>query len=255
MKTEKWEVALQKFLKKWENKKWVIGALVCGSYITGNPSKHSDVDVHILLDKETSWRERGNEIVDGILIEYFANPTKRYYQYLEEDVKSRRRINAHMLCTGKILFDKTGELKKLVKYSKKYLNQKNSKQNKIQIEIAKYHIWDMCDNLEEVYDANSDEFVFVYYNDLNELFEVYAKYLQFDSFPIHKLKRFLVDDKDKKKYHIANFPDERFIGMIVSAIKLKDDSKMIIEYKAITNYVLQKMGGFNIDGWKVRSPA
>ena len=82
-----WEIALQKFLKKWDNRKNVIGALVCGSYVTGNPSKHSDIDVHIILDSKTSWRERGNEIIDGFLIEYFANPIKNHYKYAEEGYK------------------------------------------------------------------------------------------------------------------------------------------------------------------------
>ena len=197
-KQENWEIVLQKFIKQRENKKEVIGALVCGSYITGNPSNHSDIDIHFLLDEKTSWRERGNEVIDGILIEYFANTTKRHHQYLEDDFNSRRRINAHMFCTGKVLFDKTGELEELIQYSKKYLKKKNPKQNMTQIEIAKYHIWDMCDNLVEVFDSKSEEFSFVFFNCLKDLFESYAKFLQFDSIPIHKLRLFLINEKDKK---------------------------------------------------------
>ena len=136
-----------------------------------------------------------------------------------------------MFCTGKILFDKTGELKELVKYSKKFMTKKNPKQNEIQIELGKYHIWDMCDNLEEVFDANSDEFFFVFYNHLNELFEAYAKFVQFDSIPVHKLRRSLVNEVDKKKYHVKYFPDEEFVTMIVSALNQKDRSIMMSEYK------------------------
>jgi len=255
MKKQKWEIALEKFLIKRKNKKEVIGAIVCGSYITWNPSKHSDIDIHILLDAKTTWRERGNEIIDWILIEYFANPTKRHHQYLEEDLKSRSRINAHMFCTGKILFDKTWELKELVEYSRKYLKKKNPKLNKVQLEIAKYHIWDMCDNLEEVFESKSDEFYFVFYNFLNQIFENYAKFLQFDSIPIHKLRRFLVNENDRKKYLVKNFPDQEFSKKIISIITPKDKSKMMKEYQKLTRHVLDKMGGFNIDGWKLKSPA
>ncbi|ACR78882.1 MULTISPECIES: nucleotidyltransferase domain-containing protein [Kosmotoga] len=250
-----WEIALQKFLKKWENKKEVIGAIVCGSYITGNPSKHSDIDLHILLDSDTSWRERGNEIIDGILIEYFVNPIRKHYEYLEDDYKQRSRVNAHMLCTGKVLFDKTGELKKLIQDAREYLVKKYPEQNKIQIELAKYGIWDLCDNLEEVFEANGEEFFFVFYVHLKELFEIYANFLQFDSIPVHKIKRFLTDEKDKKKYHVSNFPDQEFVKMYVNAINIKDKSEMMKEYKMLTNHVLEKMGGFNIDGWKIKSPA
>ena len=160
-----------------------------------------------------------------------------------------------MFCTGKLLFDKTGELKQLVKDSRKYLVKKYPKQNKIQVELAKYHIWDMFDNLEEVFEAEGKEFFFVFYNNLNELFEIYAKFLQFDSIPVYKLRRFLVDEKNKKKYHVSNFPDEKFVKMFIKAINIKDKSKMMKEYQKLTNHVLDKMGGFNIDGWKIKSPA
>ncbi len=252
---EKWEIVLEKFLKKWKDKKEVIGAIVCGSFITGNPSKHSDIDIHILLDSKTKWRERGNEIIDGILIEYFANPIKKHYEYNDEDYKQRRKINAHMFATGKILFDKTGELNKLIIDSKEYLNKKYPKQNEIQIESAKYKIWDMCDNLEEVFELNDDDFFFVYYNYLNETFETYSKYLQFDSIPANKLKRFLVNDFDKKKYNISNFPDIKFVKILINAIGIKNKNKMMKEFKNMTAYILEKMGGFNINGWKINSPA
>lgn len=252
---EKWELALQVFLKKWENNKEVIGALVCGSYITGNPSQHSDIDIHILLDSKTTWRERGNEIIDGILIEYFANPVRSHYEYMENDYKERMKSNAHMFCTGKILFDKTGELDALIKDSREYLVKEFPEQSKIGIEIAKYQLWDRLDNLEEVFDAEGDEFFFVFYNDLNALFETYGKFLQFDSIPVHKLKRLLVNEEDKTKYHVSDFPDEVFLRMFVNALFHKDKLTMMKEYQELTNHVLEKMGGFNIDGWKIRSSA
>jgi len=252
---EKWEIVLGKFLKKWRSKKEVIGAIVCGSYVTGNPSKHSDIDLHIILDSKTKWRERGNEIVDGILIEYFANPAKKHNEYFEEDYRGRKTTNAHMFSTGRILFDKTGELKKIVQRSRKFLNKKFVAQNKIQIEISKYSLWDMNDNLREVFDAEADEFSFVYHVNLKDLYESYSKFLQFTSIPVHKLRRFLTDERDKKKYRIANFPDQEFVKMYIKAIHLKDYEEMMKEYDKLSNYVLNKMGGFNIDGWKIKSPA
>ncbi len=252
---EKWEIALQKFLKKWENKKEVVGALVCGSYITGNPSKHSDIDVHLILNSKTKWRQRGNEIIDGILIEYFANPARTHFEYSESDYKQRRKSNAHMFCSGKILFDKTGELKKLIQDSKKNLVRKFPKQNRISVEISKYGLWDMMDNLEEIFESNGDEFVFVYNVFLYKLFDQYSAFLRFDSILVNKLKRFLTNEQDKKKYHIAHFPDQTFVRIFVKAMETKDKKNMMSEYKKLTNHVLVKMGGFEIDGWKIRSPA
>lgn len=254
-KLEKWEIALQKFLKNWENKKEVVGALVCGSYVTGNPSKHSDIDLQIILDSKTTWRERGDRIVDGILISYFANPVYKHKFYNEEDYKTRRIVNAHMFSTGRVLFDKTGDLKQIIKESKKYLTKKYSKQKKFQIELAKYNLWDTRDNLEEVFESGSEDFFFVFYNNLNEVFETYAKFLQFTFVPVHKLRRFLVNEKDKKKYHVSNFPDQKFVKMFVSLLNIQDKSKMMKAYFTLTDHVFKKMGGFNVNGWKLKSPA
>lgn len=56
IKMKNWERALSKFLIEWEKKKEVIGVMICGSFVTGNPSQHSDIDVHILLSDNVNWR-------------------------------------------------------------------------------------------------------------------------------------------------------------------------------------------------------
>ncbi|WP_231630083.1 nucleotidyltransferase domain-containing protein [Lysinibacillus sp. ZYM-1] len=71
---DNWKIALETLLKDWQGRDDVVGTLVCGSYVTGKPSKRSDIDVHIVLENDVTWRERGNQIIDGFLIEYFANP-------------------------------------------------------------------------------------------------------------------------------------------------------------------------------------
>ena len=250
---KEWEIALEKFLEPWKKRKEVAGALVCGSFITGNPSKHSDIDIHIILKKNTKWRERGNKIVDGYLIEYFANPKEKHFEYTQEDYKQRKKINAHMFVTGKVLFDKTGELKEIIEYSKKFLRKSFPKPDKIGVELSKYHLWDMQDNLEEVYEQDKEDFSFVYYNFLNKLIQEYSKFLGFESFPVNKTRRFLEDKKDKKKYAVNDFPDKKFKKMFLKAMKLKD--KMMGSYKKLINYVLNKMGGFDINGWKIKSQA
>ncbi len=76
-----------------------IGILVCGSYITGNPSTHSDLDVHIILNENVNYRERGNKIVDGLLIEYFANPAKQIREYFKDDYTNVRPMSQTQIPT------------------------------------------------------------------------------------------------------------------------------------------------------------
>ena len=64
----------------------------------------------------------------------------------------------------------------------------------------------------------------------------------------------MILDKDKIKYRLSDFPDKVFLEKYVKAISLKDKVEMMKEYKQITKYVLNKMGGFNINGWKLKSP-
>lgn len=252
---ERWEIALHKFLRGWENKKEVVGAIACGSYVTGNPSAHSDIDLHLILKKETKWRERGNVIIDGILIEYFANTLKRHSAYAKEDLADRRRINAHMFSTGKVIFDKNGDLRKIIANAKKDMLKKYPRLNFVSVEQTKYALWDMMDNLEEIYDARAKDFPFVYHVQLNSLFEQYSKFVGFESIPPNKLRRFLVNKGDQKKYKISRFPDSKFVKMYLDALCLEDESEMINAYRQLTAHVLRRMGGFNINGWKLRTPA
>jgi hypothetical protein len=236
-----------------KNRKEVVGAVVCGSYITGNPSKHSDVDVQILLDKKVKWRERGNKIIDGVLIEYFANPLPQNFKYFEDDYASNSRTNVHMFTTGRVLFDKNGDVKKIIEKANEWKKKEYKKMPKVVAELKKYSLWDMKDNLEEIYESGNDEFYFVYYNYLNSLFENYCKFLGFDNININKVRRFLTDKKDKKKYRINDFPDEKFVKLFLNALKNNEPRIMVKVYKELTSYVLNKMGKFNLDGWKIRS--
>ncbi|VVB79875.1 Nucleotidyltransferase domain protein [uncultured archaeon] len=249
-----WEIALEKFLKPWRENKDVSGITVCGSYVTGNSTKHSDVDIQIILKRGCKWRERGNKIVEGILMEYFANPPEQIEGYLKSDYKKRRILEAHMLSTGKILLDKDGEIKKLKSLAGQYLKKSFEEIPGFKIEFSKYHFFDMLDNLEEVYHRNTSDFDFVYYNFLNTLFDSYCEFLAYSYITENKVLRFLTDEKDKIKYKVKDFPDKVFAGMFIKAIKEKNKKKKLDLFSKLVKHVQNKMGGFNIDGWKMRSP-
>jgi hypothetical protein len=110
---KEWEAAITEFLKDWRNNNDVTGAMICGSYITGNPSKRSDIDIHIILSDDVFWRERGNKITNGFLVEYFANPPKQIRGYFREDFHDHSTMSMVQFITGKILFDNTGVINEL----------------------------------------------------------------------------------------------------------------------------------------------
>lgn len=249
-----WEKATQKFLKTWENKQEVQGALVCGSYVTGNPTEHSDIDLHIILDDSCTWRLRGNEVIDGFLIEYFINPPHQIKKYLEGNYNNNRTTEAHMFTTGKILFDKNNSVKELVKLSKKHINKKFKKPTKTENEISKYLLWDEQDNLEEVYKRGKDDFTFVYHNVLYKTFQTYSKCLGYHNISINKVRRFLKDKKDQEKYKIPEFPDKKFVNLFIKAIEETNKEKMFSYSKKISKHVLDNMGGLEVNGWRIKTP-
>lgn len=251
---EKWRQAVELFLKDWKENEEVIGALVCGSYVTGNPSEHSDIDLHILLKSGIDWRERGNKVVDGYLIEYFANPKEQILKYFHEEIASRSCVTAHMFSSGEILFDKTGELGEVVKQSADWMKKPFDEMSDISSEIKKYFLWDMQDNLHEVYKHSRETFSFVYHCYLKEIYATYSEYTGFPAASANKVIRFLENENDKKKYMIPDFPDKVFQNLFVKAAVSSDTNEMVILYENITNHVLNMMGGFKIDGWKIRTP-
>lgn len=248
-----WQESLNKFLVDWKSKKEVIGALVTGSYVTGLATKFSDVDVHIILSEDIKWRERGNKIVDGFLIEYFANPLCQIIKNSKsEDGNNKIASDIRMFTVGKILVDKTGALKKIkMRFEKELKNKKFTKLKPIQIEIKKYHLWDQLDNLRDLYEQKSPSFAFVYFNNLVKVLEIYTEFLGTEICGPAKIYKMLTDDKFRKKYKIKKILDQKFVSMSKKCF----ERALFKDMEKLTNYVLRQMGGFKIDGWKIRTPA
>ncbi len=174
-----WRLAVDKFLQDWKDKDEVIAVLACGSYVTGNPTKHSDIDLHLILSKEVSWKERGNKVVDGFLIEYFANPAKEIESYFKEDYGDHNYSSPTMFLTGEIIWDKEGVIEELVTLARSYRDKKFPVVEPLALEMMKYNLWDHLDNLQNSYQEDKPDFYHVYYVELNNIYDVYTKYLRY----------------------------------------------------------------------------
>lgn len=161
---------------------------------------------------------------------------------------------ATQFATGKILYDKEGKIRTLKNEANKWLKRKFKNPNKIMIELQKYALWDNLDNLQDIYKKNSRSFRYAYYSSLNQIITVYSKYLRFTINQPYKTHEFLVDHETQKKYLQTQFPDQNFMKLFIKAIDETDKSKMLLYLERLTNYVFSKMGGFEINGWKIKSP-
>ena len=138
---EKLRDKLSTFLSEYENFDNTTGVLVCGSYITGNPSNHSDLDVHIILNENTMYGERGNRLIDDLLIGYFANPATQIIKYFEDDLSKNKLMSQTQFATGEIIFDKDGDVVKLKNKAIKMIDEfYENKRNMVMSEKSKYRL-------------------------------------------------------------------------------------------------------------------
>ncbi|MDD4643704.1 MAG: hypothetical protein PHW90_01590 [Bacilli bacterium] len=247
-----WEEKLQRFLDNWEYKNDLIGILVCGSFIMGNPNNHSDLDVHLILDEKCDYRVRGNKIVDGLLIEYFANTPNQIRKYFEEDYSEINPMSQTQFITGKILLDKYGEVKKLKDDATNMLSKKYVDIDSELSELSKYALWDMLDDLQGIYEDDREDFYFIFYNNLDKLLKHYMKLIKV---PYNKkaILGHIVDPITRNKYLLNELEDKEISACIKECITSRDKKEMLDNYEKITDKVFQLSNGFEIDGFVFKS--
>ena len=252
MQDEKWRLALNKFLEPWLAQPEVVGALVTGSYVLGTNTPQSDVDVHVFLADGTSWKERGNTVTDGYLIEYFALPVGLYNKLFDMDHADNQRTNARMIAVGEIIVDKTGDVAKLKALSDQYMLKPFKQLSDEQIEDRKYWLWDSMDGLEDLLSSNAPNSEMVYYSHIGLVMSVYAVYLRQEIPHLAKAYRLFSSAEFRERYHFNAYPDKTFSEMFMAALSASSGQRLVVAHN-LTDHVLRAMGGFKIDGWSLRS--
>ena len=249
-----WKKKLDIFLADFEHTDDIVGVLVCGSYITGKPTNYSDLDVHIILDNRVDYRERGNKIVDGLLIEYFANPLKQILRYFEDDLKEKDLMSQTQFATGKIILDKVGDVESLKAKARTMISDfYASGQPDLQMsELDKYGMWDMLDDLQDAYEIQRVDFDFLYFTRLNMLLEKYMRCINLP-YNCKSIYGNIVDAMVREKYLLRELPNTTIKNLIVCAITAESKMEKIRAYENLTTEIINEFGGFNVDGFKFKS--
>jgi len=244
-----WKQSLEKFLDPWKEKDCVEAALLTGSYALGLQTPRSDVDVYIILSDDVGWRERGNVLVNGVLIEYFANPIRAVRKYFEEELAQNSRSTARIILTGKVLFDKTGIIEILKAEAEEYMGKPFPKLDAVKVELVKYFLWDVLDSLKDAEERGEPDYAYLYHLALRRALESYARFLRTEIPPADKVYRLFSDEAFRKAYLFPDFPDDDFVSLFLRAMqKVRTENA-----EALINHVLERMGGFSIDGWRLKT--
>ncbi len=245
-----WTAAVDEFLLPWRPQREVVGALVGGSRAVGTDAPNSDIDIHIVLSDRVAWRERGNRRTGGFLIEYFANPVRQLRAYREEDWRGFVRSDARMFSRGKIWFDKTGVVAKLQRACRSEMTRPFRTLSAVEIELAKYGLWDGLDNLVELARARSPIYDHAYHDLLHHVLDTYHRFLRCEVSATSKLWRFFREKDFRRRQAYPEFPDQDFVKLFIACIR--NVRQPAIE--RLVEHVLGRMGGFCVDGWKLRTP-
>lgn len=250
---EKWKLALKEFLKDYEEDDDVIGAILGGSYANGNETDGSDINVSLILKDSVNYQKRGNTESNSFIIEYVMKPAYKIMQDIEEEHENSCLLTANMIAYGKIIYDLEGTAKKIQDYALAFVDCPLRSITADELSINNYNVWEYYDELKNLLKENDSGFIVTYYKLLEELMNAYCEFLELPKLPLTKTYKILTNEDYRKKYHIFKLPEAEFIKLY---IRCYDVTKVEIMYQNITNlvnYYYDKIGGFNIRTFEIKT--
>lgn len=197
----------------------VLGAFFYGSYLTGLNHKNSDIDIHIVLDNaDENHLIRGVKFNRGIKIEYFEKPIKDLYLSVDNGFENRNVAWLPIIGTSKIIFDKTGDLKKLQEYTvAKFKNplpkfDDNTAQEYVSI------IDNRMEKLENSLTENNPNFNHLYHLTIEKIRKFYHNLNGLALVNTSKVFRIYTDERYRASYSGYDIPEQDFIDLYIDAI-------------------------------------
>lgn len=241
---EKWERVLNEFLEEYKKNEEIIGAILGGSYATGNYTESSDIDISIITSND-NYKKRGNIIIDDIMVEFFINPISELKKYMEDDYNNRHRLStSNLIGNGKIIFAKDDSIVELQKVALSYFDKDFPEPNEVSVKCKKYACWDAYDELKDKVKKN-ESYNLNYFVLLQELVDCYYYSNNIASVPISKLEQILRNKEYAKKYNLKNEPTDEFKDLVLACIdtisidKISKLYKYVINDWNITDFVLE----------------
>lgn len=233
-----WKLALNEFIQKYLKNKDVEAILLVGSYAVNNQNKYSDIDVYMILNDNVDYRERGNELVDNYLIEYFINPIHKVREYLNEDKRGHGGAMANMLLKGKVLFDRNNIVPILREEAKAAKDKAPEK------DLMKYYA---CWHAFDEYLAAAYHNELQYYLCLKYLVDCYLANNGYCALPEQKIEKFFKDAEYREKYDIGEFPNNEFNNLVIKCFDYPNRHNL----QNLYNFVI-KYGKFDINNFVFR---
>ena len=249
---ENWEKAIEKFLSQYINEDYFLGAILTGSYATGNNHADSDIDLFIITKDSTDWRERGNRLVDGYMIEYFINPVRQVVYELDTGFDYNNIATTLMFAGSKILCDTDEVVAGLVERAKTDLNNEIKPISEYSWNMNCYNVWHSFYELTAKYNKQQDiDFSYNIY--LNNITRAHLQNNQIPLLPVHKIERILTDEKYVQRYNLKKLPEKEFSDKLLACFSAKEYGQKYICAKQLYQYYMMQNPDFDINNFSFRS--
>jgi len=227
----------------------IQAAVLTGSYAQGNENKYSDIDIFIISSDALNWRERGNKIISNYTFEYFINPPKVIIKEIEEFKSMATTV---IIANGKEIFDKTGIIKQLKEKAFKVLENPIEPISNFEIEMIKYYTSNYFDQLSRAYELDKNEFHFLYYTYLEYIIYSFGKYNGIVLPPKTKIYEYIFNEEYNLNKSLKKIDDNNILEKMKKCMKKSNNEIMYENITELKDYLLNAVGGYNIDGWKMR---
>lgn len=242
---------IDKFLAPYKKEDFFLGAILTGSYATGNNDINSDIDIFIITKDSTLWRERGNRLVDGYMVEYFINPLRQVVKESEEGFATGNIATTLMFAGSVLLEDTDGIVASLIERAKNDLNKPVAPASGFRWNSNCYTVWHSFTQLDEKHTKGVD-IDFTYNIFLTNVISAHFANSGIPALSLHKIERILADHQYADRYN-ARLPEKEFCEKLEKCFGQKDYHKKYLRAKELYGYFMARNSEFDINNYSFRS--
>lgn len=197
----------------------VLGVYFYGSYLTGFHNRSSDVDLHIVFDNfDSEHLIRGVKYVAGFKIEYFEKPLEDLYLSVDNKYLSQNNAMLSIVGTSQIIFDKTGALKELQRYTIAKFSKPLIPLSEDEARECVSIIDNRMVKLRKAFDDDEPNFCHLYHLTIEKICKFYHRLNGLPKLQTSKVYKVYTDAEYRRSFYKDDIPEPEFIEMYLRAI-------------------------------------
>lgn len=126
----------------------LLGILLGGSVAHGTPMPNSDIDLYVLI--RPSWRQRRNEVVEGVEVEMLVNPVEQ----IRRELLARQPATVDMFARGRAVHDPSGVVDEQMQLARRMDAEPRDRPDQSELYFIRYRPSDLLKDVEDLIDVD-----------------------------------------------------------------------------------------------------